>query len=180
MEPLVANVPLMTLPGNHEVEQDGAPPATQTQFLAYSKRMKMPQETLYYSFDAAGVHFVMLNSYMDFDVASPQYNWLLKDMHAVDRKTTPFVVAAMHAPWYNSNVKHHDEKEETGMRAAMEGVLNDNHVDLVLSGHVHAYERMYNTFNNKTNASGPVYINIGDAGNREGILVVFFVFLALK
>lgn len=50
VEPLTANVPLMTLPGNHEVEQDGAPPATQTQFLAYSKRMRMPtvegQETL--------------------------------------------------------------------------------------------------------------------------------------
>ena len=32
----------------------------------------------------------------------------------------------------------------------------------------HAYERMHNVFNNKTDISGPVYINIGDAGNREG------------
>lgn len=122
----------------------------------------------YYSFDVAGVHFVMLNSYMDYNKTSAQYAWLVSDLASVDRTVTPWIVAAMHAPWYNSNVKHHDEVEEYGMRAAMEDVLNAHHTDLVLAGHVHAYERMYNTYNNVTNASGPVYINIGDAGNREG------------
>ena len=37
-----------------------------------------------------------------------------------------------------------------------------------MGGFRHAYERMHNVFNNKTDISGPVYINIGDAGNREG------------
>ena len=35
-------------------------------------------------------------------------------------------------------------------------------------------ERMYNVFNNQTNSSGPVYINIGDGGNREGPCPEYF------
>lgn len=44
IEPLAANMPLMVLPGNHEVEQDGAPPATQEEFVAFQKRFAMPSE----------------------------------------------------------------------------------------------------------------------------------------
>eukprot|EP00039_Didymoeca_costata_P023648 m.7800 g.7800 ORF g.7800 m.7800 type:complete len:463 (-) comp3776_c0_seq1:2950-4338(-) len=174
VQPLTANTPLMVLPGNHEVEQEGPPPATQTEFLAYEKRMKMPSEasggngSLYYSFEIASAHFVMLNSYMDFNVSSPQYNWLKSDLAKVDRSKTPWLIVNMHAPWYNSNVKHHDEEQETGMRAAMEPLLLDAKVDLVMAGHVHAYERMYNVAYNKTKAGAPIYVNIGDAGNREG------------
>lgn len=98
----------MVLPGNHEVEQEGPSPATQEQFLAYQKRFSMPAEAsfaqdgnLYYSFDAAGVHFIMLNSYMDYNASSDQYGWLEKDLKAVDRKVTPWIVVSMHAPWYN-------------------------------------------------------------------------------
>mmetsp|Transcript_35078 Transcript_35078/g.105782 ORF Transcript_35078/g.105782 Transcript_35078/m.105782 type:complete len:462 (+) Transcript_35078:31-1416(+) len=181
IEPLAATVPLMVAPGNHEVEQDGAPPATQTEFLAFQKRFKMPSEpsfahdgNLYFSYDAAGVHFVMLNSYMDYNASSDQYTWLERDLKAVDRSVTPWVVVSMHAPWYNSNQHHHDEVQELGMRLAMEGMLNDHSVDLVLAGHVHAYERMYNVKDNVTNPAGPVYINIGDGGNREGPCPEYF------
>lgn len=65
VEPLFANQALMALPGNHEVEQDGAAPATQTQFLAYSKRFTAPDGgdgALYYSFDVASAHVIHLNS----------------------------------------------------------------------------------------------------------------------
>ena len=89
-----------------QVEQEGPLPATQTQFLAYNKRFKMPAESsfahdgsLYYSFNSAGVHFVMLNSYMDYNASSDQYEWLLKDLATVDRRVTPWIVVSMHAPW---------------------------------------------------------------------------------
>lgn len=175
VEPLAATTPLMVLPGNHEVEQDGALPATQTQFLAYQKRMRMPsaesgadEGNLYYSFEVGSVHFIMLNSYSPFNSTSPQFHWLVKDLETVDRKVTPWLVVGMHAPWYNSNKKHHDESAEVDMRQAMEPLFLKAKVDLVLAGHVHAYERMYNVANNVTSPDGPVYINIGDAGNREG------------
>jgi hypothetical protein len=64
----------MVLPGNHEVEQDGAPPATQTEYMAFLARFAMPsaasgatEGNLYYSFSVGAVHFIMLNSYGDYN-----------------------------------------------------------------------------------------------------------------
>lgn len=57
----------------------------------------------------------------------------------VDRKTTPWVVVLLHAPWYNTNEAHEGEGES--MRVAMECLLFSARVDVVFSGHVHAYER---------------------------------------
>ena len=34
---------------------------------------------------------------------------------------------------------------------------------------VHAYERNHRAYNNKRDPNGPVYITIGDGGNREGL-----------
>ena len=170
----------MTLPGNHEIEQYGPAPATQEKFLAYQKRFRMPAKesgatngNLYYSFNAGPAHLVMLNSYMPFAQGSEQYAWLEKDLKSVDRTVTPWLFVSMHAPWYNSNAAHHDESEETGMRAAMETLLYTHKVDAVFSGHVHAYERMYPVYQNHTNPEAPTYLNIGDGGNREGPAFVY-------
>jgi hypothetical protein len=181
VEPLAANMPLMVLPGNHEVEQEGAPPATQTKFLAYESRMHMPsvssggQGSQFYSFNVGSMHVVMLSSYIDYNQTSAQYKWLAADLQGVDRTKTPWVVAAMHAPWYNSNMKHHDEVQETGMKEAMEPIFVANKVDIVFAGHVHAYERCYAVANNVTTPGAPVHINIGDAGNREGPCPDYYV-----
>eukprot|EP01147_Barroeca_monosierra_P009035 gene9035-1361_t len=181
IEPVFANQPLMVLPGNHEIEQEGPSPATQEKFLAYQKRFRMPSKesgsssgNLYYSFETGPVHFIMLNSYMDFTSDSDQYKWLAQDLKKVDRSVTPWLFVGMHAPWYNSNVHHHDEPEETDMRKAMEDLLFEYDVDAVFSGHVHAYERMYPVYKNKTNPEAPTYLNIGDGGNREGPAFGYF------
>lgn len=44
-----------------------------------------------------------------------------------------------HVPWYNSNKAHQGAGDD--MMAAMEPLLYAASVDLVLAGHVHAYER---------------------------------------
>lgn len=44
-----------------------------------------------------------------------------------------------HVPWYNSNTAHQGEGGD--MMKAMEPLLYAASVDLVLAGHVHAYER---------------------------------------
>ncbi|EFN50589.1 hypothetical protein CHLNCDRAFT_15847, partial [Chlorella variabilis] len=87
---------------------------------------------LYYSYDVAGAHVVMLGSYVAYDQASPQYAWLLRDLAAVDRSRTPWVVAVQHAPWYNSNYAHQGEGDE--MRDSMEALLYEHGVDFIFSG----------------------------------------------
>lgn len=158
--------------GNHEIEPSKDKYGT-PDFLAYTKRFRMPYEhsgstsPLYYSYDLAGAHIVMLGSYDEYEEGSEQFEWLAKDLAKVSRTTTPWVLVGMHAPWYNSNHNHQGEGEK--MRKAMEPLLYQHGVDIVFSGHVHAYERSHPVHDFEKDDCGPVYVNIGDGGNREGL-----------
>ncbi|CAN1772070.1 Probable purple acid phosphatase 20 [Linum perenne] len=171
MEPLASQRPWMVTQGNHELDES----LTITPFIAYNARWQMPfQESgstsnLYYSFNVAGAHVIMLGSYTDFGPSSAQYKWLQSDLAQVDRSKTPWLLALVHAPWYNSNKNHQGETESVDMKKYMEGVLYDARVDAVFAGHVHAYERFTQVYNDKEDDCGPVYITIGDGGNREGL-----------
>jgi len=69
MQNLVSKVPLMVVEGNHETEIQ----ADNKTFVAYSSRFAFPSEesrslsTLYYSFNAGGIHFIMLGAYINYD-----------------------------------------------------------------------------------------------------------------
>lgn len=145
VEPLASQRPWMVTQGNHEVEK--IPVIHSEPFTAYNARWHMPFEesgsesNLYYSFDVAGVHVIMLGSYTDFDAESAQYKWLQADLGKIDRGKTPWIVAVVHAPWYNSNSAHQGESEADDMKKSMETLLYQARVDVVFAGHVHAYER---------------------------------------
>lgn len=72
MQPLVSEVPLMVVEGNHEIE----PQAENQTFAAYSSRFSFPSvesnsnSTFYYSFNAGGIHFIMLGAYIFYDKSS--------------------------------------------------------------------------------------------------------------
>jgi hypothetical protein len=57
------------------------------------------------------------------------------------------------------------------MRLHMEPLLYRYGADLILSGHVHAYERHHATYKGERNPCGPVFLNLGDGGNREGAYI---------
>lgn len=61
------------------------------------------------------------------------------DLSKVDRSRTPWLIALFHVPWYNSNHAHQGEGDM--MMESMEPLLYAAGVDIVLTGHVHAYER---------------------------------------
>ncbi|RVW48141.1 putative purple acid phosphatase 20 [Vitis vinifera] len=146
VEPLASQRPWMTRDRQHDVEK----------IIVSTRRI-------------AGVHVVVLGSYTDFGSDSDQYKWLQADLGKVDRKRTPWLVVMLHAPWYNSNSAHQGEEESDGMRDSMEEILYKARVDVVFAGHVHAYERFDRVYQGKTDKCGPVYITIGDGGNREGL-----------
>ncbi|GLU08740.1 hypothetical protein SLE2022_256330 [Rubroshorea leprosula] len=171
MEPLISRVPMMVIEGNHEIEQQVAG----ITFKSYLTRFAVPAEesgsnsSFFYSFDAGGVHFVMLGAYVDYNSTGAQYAWLKQDLYQVDRNVTPWLVAAWHPPWYNSYSSHYQEFE--CMRLEMESLLYQYGVDIVFSGHVHAYERINRVYNYTLDPCGPVYITVGDGGNIEAIVV---------
>ena len=177
VQPLASARPWMVTEGNHEVE--ALPVVGFAPFVAYNARWRMPHEesgsasNLYYSFDMAGgaAHVVMLGSYTEFEQGSEQYAWLERDLAGVDRRKTPWLLVLLHAPWYNTNQAHQGEGE--AMRAAMETLLYEARVDVVFSGHVHAYERFTRIYDNEADSRGPMFITIGDGGNREGLALKF-------
>ncbi|KAJ6691176.1 PURPLE ACID PHOSPHATASE [Salix koriyanagi] len=171
MQPLVANVPTMLVGGKHEIE----PQAEDQIFVSYSSRFAFPSEesgsssSAYYSFNAGGIHFVILNPYTYYDKSSDQYEWLEGDLDNVNRNVTPWLVAVWYPPWYSTFKAQYREAE--CMRVEMEDLLYEHGVDIVFNGHVHAYERSNRVYNYSLDPCGPVYITVGNGGSREDIAV---------
>jgi len=169
LEDHAAKIPWMHIEGNHEIEvMDG-----DTGFVAYESRFWYPAEEsgsnspFYYSYETGPLHVIMLGCYVEYLVDSEQAAWLLRDLATVDRRRTPWVLVGMHAPWYNSNTAHQGEVDD--MRDDLEPILYQHGVDIVFAGHVHAYERSDGgVLKGKLDSCGPVYVTIGDGGNREG------------
>lgn len=69
MEPLTSKVPMMVIEGNHEIE----PQVDNITFLSYQTRFSVPSaesgsnSSFYYSFNAGGIHFIMLGAYVDYN-----------------------------------------------------------------------------------------------------------------
>ncbi|KAK4266649.1 hypothetical protein QN277_027539 [Acacia crassicarpa] len=171
IEPLISSVPIMVIEGNHEIELQ----AENQTFVSYSSRFAFPSEesgsssTFYYSFNAGGVHFLMLGAYTSYNKSGDQYRWLERDLASVDREVTPWLVATWHPPWYSTYKAHYREAE--CMRVEMEDLLYKYGVDLVFNGHVHAYERSNRVYNYTLDPCGPVYITVGDGGNWEKMAI---------
>jgi hypothetical protein len=156
VEPVAARLPWMVAAGNHEIENDkraaaDLPPGDFASFNTYQHRFRMPAEesshglatqgNYWYSYDVAGAHVIVLNSYANTSAGSPQHAWLEADLQQVDRSKTPWVITGSHCPWYNSNKAHHNEGQTVAMRAAMEPIYEQYGVDIAFAGHVHACER---------------------------------------
>jgi hypothetical protein len=96
----------------------------------------------YYSFDYANIHFVCLESFeTDRSPTAPMLSWLQRDLAA---NTQRWVVAYFHHPPYSKGSHNSDvEIELVQMRQNALPILENFGVDLVLSGHSHAYERSF-------------------------------------
>jgi hypothetical protein len=117
------------------------------------------------------------NAWQD-NLAYEQYQWLKKDLEAVDRTKTPWVFAMSHRPMYSSQTASY----QAAMRDAFEELFVSNGVDAYFSGHIHWYERIFpvianstidyasivnnHTFKTNTGKSMMHIIN-GEAGNSE-------------
>jgi hypothetical protein len=145
--------PLLPAPGNHEMFD-----------LMASYRARFGPT--YYSTDLFGgaVHVIVLNAEeVLFTHWQAQFTFLQTDLAAVP--ASAFVIAMWHQPWYCSNKRHEDSGWE--MRDEYESLLGKR-ANLVVQGHVHAYQRTRPVFRGEVGA-GPVYLTVGTGGNGEGL-----------
>ena len=123
----------------------------------------------FYSYEHGLAKIVVLSSYSDATEGSVQYEWLRKELEQVDRSRTPWLLVSFHSPLYTTFLGHIDEIEAVNMRTAMEPLFLQYKVNLVISGHDHAYMRTKHMFQGKVDPEGlaPIYLSLGMGGNRE-------------
>ena len=95
----------------------------------------------YYSFDYGNMHFVCLNSETDPSPDGAMMTWLEADLAANDKE---WIIAFWHRPPYSRGSANSDtDDRQIALRQNAVPLLERYGVDLVLTGHTHAYERSY-------------------------------------
>lgn len=133
----------------------------------------------YYSLDEQNVHFLAMATDESFDVGSLQYDFVSMDLkEAASNPDIKWKVVYFHRMMYTSpNVL---TVSEPLLASIYHPIFQKYQVDLVLQGHLHAYERSYpltfNTVNpdqptvmsrnhsNYENSSGLIYSTVGTGG----------------
>jgi predicted phosphohydrolase len=176
MQSLASRVPYLTMLGNHESDRKEVLTAYQARFpndiLAQNSHAP---DGRYYSFDAYGIHFAILDSMQNLGSSSAQYQWLEKDLMAaaerrrVDPKAFPWIIVSYHYPMYSS----HNRKGDTGkqaqlkcMQESLEALFMLYKVDIAITGHDHVYERSVPLYQGKQNAEGIVHLTVGTGGHN--------------
>lgn len=134
--PLLAKAPFMATMGNHEMASP-----------AFQRRMPTPGDATWYSFDYGPVHVSVVNTDPSLPVTispgqfpaplgpgSAQYSWLEADLSAVPGHM--WKVVMLHRLPYSA-AEHGDQQDVQ----ALVPLFDSHHVDMVVSGHDHGYQR---------------------------------------
>lgn len=93
----------------------------------------------FYSFDYGPAHVIVLDTeaaFLNTSRRAEQIAWLTTDLQA--SQDAPWRIAVFHRPPYSSGIEH---SSELAVRAAFGPLFEQYHVQVVLTGHEHGYER---------------------------------------
>ena len=169
IRPLSANVPLATTLGNHEMytlDWKMREPYAYLNYFAVPPNGNEIFNRRYYSYDFGDAHYVVLDTQLyesnhddNHDVHHPdlydvQIQWLRQDLAANTKKWT---VVLMHRDPFQYAFDRPGASRDVGF----------NEEDLVLSAHLHSYRNRGHVRNFDRDASGPLYILTGIAGDAR-------------
>jgi acid phosphatase type 7 len=190
--PVVDRIPLQICPGNHDI--DKVKDRSEI-FLAYENRFRMPRVrppelglydgptghlnmdappyplpyewgNAYYSYSYGPAHIIMISAYSSMEPNSTQYRWIQQELDSVDRTVTPWVLAMLHVPIYNTFSLHHHDLQIAAAKQHLEPLFIQHKVNMVFSGHIHAYQRTAAVAMNVPTPTAPVYITVGAGGRK--------------
>ncbi|TAM56037.1 MAG: hypothetical protein EPN50_10525, partial [Chloroflexota bacterium] len=150
MQPVFSAKGLFTANGNKEYYGHGA----------WFKLIWAPNNEKWYSYDWGDAHIVVLDSSQPFDASSAQYAWAQADLTAHQSATWRIVV--IQDPPYSSTSS---ASSAEGVQQALVPLFEAQHVQLVLSGNSHNYERSFPLIGGAPAAGGVTYIVSGNGGN---------------
>lgn len=131
---------MVMVAGNHENEAARF-------YGAFALPGNGPYAETYASFDVGNAHFVVLDDQSlavdpEGDQARAELDWLSADLAQADanRAQVPFVVVVHHRGVFTTSA-HAEDSDVLEARKLLVPVYDAHHVDLVVNGHDHAYER---------------------------------------
>lgn len=137
-----AQVPFMTLAGNHEA---GGGSQELYKHFHYNLTTQDTELGFYYTFDYGNARFVMLdtNRLTGNKLTNDQYTWLTS---VLKNNTKKWLIVGMHNPLYSVG-KYGSTPGRNNIALALQNQLRDifakYKVDIVLQGHDHAYSKTY-------------------------------------
>lgn len=158
IKPLASHSAYYPVFGNHDT--DSSSEKTKV-FSVFFPVFGNNPDASYYSFDAGSVHFIVLNSEIDFAQGSLQYNWLKADLEAI-KPGTKFIIANIHKPPYTISSIHGGA---INIRTDIVPLLEQYKVDIMFNGHNHQYERTKIIKGDIEDvANGTIYVVAGGGG----------------
>lgn len=182
IKPLSARIPLAPTLGNHEMytlDWKMREPRAYLNYFDVPSNGNTTFDRHYYSYDYGDAHYVVLDTQLyesthedNHDVHHPdlydvQVQWLRQDLASNTKKWT---VVLMHRDPFQYAFNRPGASRAAGFDE--EGVLfmpifDEFNVDLVLSAHLHSYRNRGHVRNFERDASGPLYILTGIAGDAR-------------
>ncbi|TYZ63161.1 hypothetical protein PybrP1_002056 [[Pythium] brassicae (nom. inval.)] len=127
----------------------------------------------WYSTEMGLTHHAVISGEHDVRAGSPMHAWLVDDLRRVNRTRTPWLFVHIHRPLYCSETYEDDYRLSLLLRNHLEALLNEYRVDVVFSGHYHAYERTCPVYDEQCFhgeqpdvALAPVHIMVGSGGAK--------------
>lgn len=150
------NINMVPVLGNHDVVGSGTE--------NFKEQFQLPRNgpegevEQAYSFDYSNTHIAVLNSEGDLE---KQAEWLIDDMNKSDKL---WKIVSFHRSPYHS----HESRGSADVRNAWTPAFDKAGIDLVLSGHDHAYMRSWPIYDGKIveEGKGTTYIIGGSAGPK--------------
>lgn len=175
VEPMISEIPVAAALGNHEAYSLDWKNHMPDRYLTYFTLPDNGDKALrnhYYSFDWGDVHFAVLDTSLTEekewipDLFEKQKAWLEKDLKKTDKK---WKVVLMHKDplqygFEDPNRPHREEGFSSEGKTFMP-IFDENHVDLVISAHLHTYRDRGRIYDFKRSEKGTVYVIDGLSGN---------------
>ncbi|HEX5223344.1 MAG TPA: metallophosphoesterase family protein [Verrucomicrobiae bacterium] len=146
-------IPVIYARGNHDGEHALA--------YAYSA---LPGNEAWFAFDYGNSRFIFLDSEVTTSTSIDQYNWLQTELSRPETQRAAFRIVCFHRPPYVNVWNGGGYTGEAFVRNDWVPLFTQKNVDLVISGHMHAYQRGA--------SNGVMYVVSGGGGGTVDTEVV--------
>ena len=155
--PVFDSIDMVHVLGNHEYMGDDGTKAK----ALFSTPTNGPKENIggCYSTDYGNMHIAVIGWTDNETLMKAEIDWLKQDMKA---STKTWKVVATHQPVYNTN-----PEDSSTLFSTLTPVCDELGIDVVFSGHDHAYGRTKGLKNGIETKGGTIYIGAGTTGPKH-------------